>query len=185
MMIVKLIDNIGKGVSLTFISIVVLFFLFLAYFAFYNLFFMKQIVTQYNNFPCQNQTILTNEPKSIYMDEDYALESYNDITRNWLLTNAPATKAKQIKYYPRGSTMKIIGMYNVRNKGQMFTEQSSSAYLLETNDTHKKAWLSTYQVDTNKCTMVNFIGSKQSTKKDYNITSTVVETTNAISLMFK
>ena len=181
----NLFNALTKGIGAVFGFIIIIFFLFLGYMAIHNL-FMKQIFIQYNNFPCQNQTISTNEPKSIYkMDGDYSLESFNDITRNWLLDSAPATKAKQIKYYPRGSTMKIIGMYGARNKGQMFTDQSSSSYLLETNDTHEKVWFATYQVDTSECKMVDYTRNKQSTNKDYNITSTIVKTTSAISLMFK
>ena len=76
-------------------------------------------------------------------------------------------------------------MYGARNKGQMFTDQSSSSYLLETNDTHEKVWFATYQVDTSECKMVDYTRNKQSTNKDYNITSTIVKTTSAISLMFK
>ena len=176
--------DIFEGVSKAFAFIVFLFFLFLAYLFIHNL-FMKQIFTQYNNFPCQNKMLYTDEPFHSYYMDDYALESFNTITKAWLLNSNPSTKSITGTYYPKKSEIKIIGLYNARNKGQMFTDQSSSSYLGEMMDTHEKVWLATYKVDTKECKMVRYTRNKSSNNKDYNTTSTIIKTTSAITLLFK
>ena len=183
-MIFKLVGDIFEGVSKAFAFIIFIFFLFLAYLFIHNL-FMKQIFTKYNNFPCQNKIVSTNEPFHSYYMDDYSLESFNIITQAWLLNNSPSTTSKMGTYYPRGSKLKIIGLYNVRNKGQMFTDQSSSSYLVEMSNTQEKVWLATYKVDTKECKMMSYARNKQPNNQDYNTTASIINTTNGISLMFK
>jgi len=183
-MILKLLGDIFEGISKVFIFIVLLFFLFLAYMGVHNL-FMKQIFTQYNHFPCQNKIIYTNEPLHSYYMDDYALESFSTITKAWLLNSKPATNSITGTYYPKKSEIKIIGLYNARNKGQMFNDQSSSSYLGEMSNTLEKVWLATYKVDTKECKMVRYASNEQADNKDYNITSTIINTMSAIELMFK